>query len=197
MPAPGCAGRTRRIIDRGWRLESRFPHAHRKLACRETLRHPVGPAMTFIKLRRNASELRGSKLRNQTAFSGLLKRLTMLPTPCWSRQARSQSPPGTDASAGFSFHSSPELRFTGKNPAHSDFVAASHVPRDGKTVGLSPGDCRLLLNASACPSPCSNPLCPRAGMVSRALDPCRMTRRAAQKLVERYVARLKLDVTAS
>ena len=37
--------------------------------------------------------------------------------------------------------------FVGANPAHSDFVAAPAVPRDGKTVALSPGDCRRLLDA--------------------------------------------------
>ncbi len=37
--------------------------------------------------------------------------------------------------------------YTGANPAHSDFVEAPAVPRDGKTVGLSPEDCRRLLNA--------------------------------------------------
>jgi integrase/recombinase XerD len=37
--------------------------------------------------------------------------------------------------------------YTGANPAHSDFVAAPSVPRDGKTVGLSPADCRRLLDA--------------------------------------------------
>jgi integrase/recombinase XerD len=37
--------------------------------------------------------------------------------------------------------------FTGKNPAHSDFVSAPAAPRDGKTVGLSPDDCRRLLDA--------------------------------------------------
>ena len=36
---------------------------------------------------------------------------------------------------------------TGANPAHSDFVAAPAVSRDGKTVGLSPHDCRRLLEA--------------------------------------------------
>jgi integrase/recombinase XerD len=35
--------------------------------------------------------------------------------------------------------------YVGKNPAHSDFVAAPQAPRDGKTVGLSPADCRRLL----------------------------------------------------
>src|SRR4051794_27712324 len=28
--------------------------------------------------------------------------------------------------------------FAGENPAHSDFVEAPSVPRDGKTVGLAP-----------------------------------------------------------
>lgn len=37
--------------------------------------------------------------------------------------------------------------YTGANPAHSDFVEAPAVPRDGKTVGLSPDDCRRLLDA--------------------------------------------------
>jgi integrase/recombinase XerD len=37
--------------------------------------------------------------------------------------------------------------YTGTNPAHGDFVAAPSAPRDGKTVGLSPEDCRRLLDA--------------------------------------------------
>ena len=37
--------------------------------------------------------------------------------------------------------------YTGANPAHSDFVEAPAVPRDGKTVGLSPNECRALINA--------------------------------------------------
>ncbi len=37
--------------------------------------------------------------------------------------------------------------YTGANPAHSDFVSAPKVPRDGKTVGLSVHDCRRLLDA--------------------------------------------------
>jgi len=37
--------------------------------------------------------------------------------------------------------------YTGANPAHSDFVSAPKVHRDGKTVGLSPHDCRRLLDA--------------------------------------------------
>jgi integrase/recombinase XerD len=39
--------------------------------------------------------------------------------------------------------------FIGANPAHSDFVAAPAVARDGKTVALSPEDCRRLLDAPA------------------------------------------------
>jgi site-specific recombinase XerC len=35
----------------------------------------------------------------------------------------------------------------GKNPAHGDFVDAPAVARDGKTVALSPQDCRRLLDA--------------------------------------------------
>ena len=37
--------------------------------------------------------------------------------------------------------------YTGANPAHGKFVKAPPVPRDGKTVGLSPIDCRRLLEA--------------------------------------------------
>lgn len=37
--------------------------------------------------------------------------------------------------------------YTGANPAHGKFVKAPSVPRDGKTVGLSPKECRLLLDA--------------------------------------------------
>ena len=43
--------------------------------------------------------------------------------------------------------------FTGVNPAHSDFVDAPAVPRDGKTVGLSPEDCRRVLNAPDAETP--------------------------------------------
>ncbi len=37
--------------------------------------------------------------------------------------------------------------YTGGNPAHGDFVDAPAVPRDGKTVALSPEDCRRFLDA--------------------------------------------------
>ncbi len=51
--------------------------------------------------------------------------------------------------------------YTGANPAHGKFVKAPAVPRDGKTVGLSPRDCRRLLDAP-------NELCP-AGIRDRAI----------------------------
>jgi integrase/recombinase XerD len=38
--------------------------------------------------------------------------------------------------------------YSGANPAHGKFVAAPVVARDGKTVGLSPHDCRRLLDAA-------------------------------------------------
>ena len=41
----------------------------------------------------------------------------------------------------------------GANPAHSDFVEAPPAPRDGKTVGLSPKDCRRLLDAPCLETP--------------------------------------------
>ncbi len=37
--------------------------------------------------------------------------------------------------------------YAGTNPAHGDFVDAPAAPRDGKTVALSPADCRRLLDA--------------------------------------------------
>ncbi|MSR60315.1 MAG: integrase [Planctomycetaceae bacterium] len=37
--------------------------------------------------------------------------------------------------------------YLGANPAHSKFVKAPSVSRDGKTVGLSPADCRQLIDA--------------------------------------------------
>lgn len=43
--------------------------------------------------------------------------------------------------------------YVGANPAHSDFVAAPAVPRDGKTVGLTPEDCRRLLDAPSTDTP--------------------------------------------
>jgi len=43
--------------------------------------------------------------------------------------------------------------YVGANPAHSDFVGAPQVPRDGKTIGLSPQDCRRLLNSPDATTP--------------------------------------------
>jgi integrase/recombinase XerD len=51
--------------------------------------------------------------------------------------------------------------YVGANPAHSDFVAAPAAPRDGKTVGLTPEDCRRLLEAPSSETP--------AGIRDRAL----------------------------
>ena len=51
--------------------------------------------------------------------------------------------------------------FVGANPAHSDFVAAPAAPRDGKTVGLTPEDCRRLLESPSTETP--------AGMRDRAI----------------------------
>ncbi len=51
--------------------------------------------------------------------------------------------------------------YTGANPAHSKFVDAPKIPRDGKTIGLSPTDCRRLLEAP-------DPLTP-AGIRDRAI----------------------------
>jgi integrase/recombinase XerD len=51
--------------------------------------------------------------------------------------------------------------YAGANPAHGDFVDAPAVPRDGKTVALSPEDCRRFLDA---PDPASP-----AGVRDRAL----------------------------
>jgi integrase/recombinase XerD len=43
--------------------------------------------------------------------------------------------------------------YSGANPAHGDFVDVPAVPRDGKTVGLSPEDCRRLLDAPPTATP--------------------------------------------
>jgi integrase/recombinase XerD len=51
--------------------------------------------------------------------------------------------------------------FVGANPAHSDFVDAPAVARDGKTIALSPQDCRSILDAPAAETP--------AGIRDRAL----------------------------
>lgn len=43
--------------------------------------------------------------------------------------------------------------YTGANPAHGKFVKAPPAPRDGKTVRLSPHDCRRLMEAPDTESP--------------------------------------------
>jgi integrase/recombinase XerD len=43
--------------------------------------------------------------------------------------------------------------YAGANPADTKYVAAPPAPRDGKTVGLTPEDCRLLLEAPASDTP--------------------------------------------
>lgn len=43
--------------------------------------------------------------------------------------------------------------YVGANPAHGKFVSAPAVPRDGKTVGFSPKDCRRLLDSPEPSSP--------------------------------------------
>jgi integrase/recombinase XerD len=43
--------------------------------------------------------------------------------------------------------------YSGANPAHADFVDAPSVARDGKTVGLSPEDCRRLLDVPDASTP--------------------------------------------
>lgn len=53
----------------------------------------------------------------------------------------------TNAATGSLFSYPKTYGCTGANPAHSDFVAAPKVARDGKTVGLSPHGCRHLLDA--------------------------------------------------
>ncbi|WP_010034155.1 tyrosine-type recombinase/integrase [Gemmata obscuriglobus] len=43
--------------------------------------------------------------------------------------------------------------YEGPNPADTAFVAAPPVPRDGKTVALTPEDCRRLLDATSAQTP--------------------------------------------
>jgi integrase/recombinase XerD len=57
--------------------------------------------------------------------------------------------------------------YSGVNPAHGDFVDAPAVARDGKTVALSPEDCRRLLDAPLIESPKEKPL--PEGVRDRAL----------------------------
>ena len=62
--------------------------------------------------------------------------------------------------------------YVGANPAHSDFVAAPPVPRDGKTVALTPEDCRRLLDAPKAGRPHADsgpPITLPSGVRDRAL----------------------------
>lgn len=62
--------------------------------------------------------------------------------------------------------------YTGANPAHSAFVDAPKVSRDGKTVGLSPADCRRLLEAPDLSTPSG--LRDRAILTVLAYSACRV-----------------------
>lgn len=62
--------------------------------------------------------------------------------------------------------------YTGANPAHSDFVQAPAVPRDGKTVGLTPEDCRRLLEAPDPSTPVG--IRDRAILATLAYSACRV-----------------------
>ena len=58
------------------------------------------------------------------------------------------------------------------NPAHRDFVATPPVPRDGKTVGLSPEECRHFLDAPSLEFPVG--LRDRALLAVLAFTGCRV-----------------------
>lgn len=62
--------------------------------------------------------------------------------------------------------------YTGANPAHSKFVATPPVPRDGKTVGLAPRDCRRLLDAPDAATPVG--IRDRAILSTLAYSACRV-----------------------
>lgn len=62
--------------------------------------------------------------------------------------------------------------YLGANPAHSDFVDAPAVPRDGKTVALSPTDCRRLLDAPDASTPVG--IRDRAMLAVLAYSACRV-----------------------
>jgi integrase/recombinase XerD len=62
--------------------------------------------------------------------------------------------------------------YLGANPAHSDFVDAPSAPRDGKTVGLAPSDCRRLLDAPDLTTPIG--LRDRALLAVLAYSACRV-----------------------
>ena len=62
--------------------------------------------------------------------------------------------------------------YAGANPAHSDFVTVPPVPRDGKTVGLLPEDCRRLIEAPDTETPAG--LRDRAMLAVLAYTGCRV-----------------------
>jgi integrase/recombinase XerD len=62
--------------------------------------------------------------------------------------------------------------YTGANPAHGKFVKAPAVPRDGKTVGLSPRDCRRLIDAPDVTTPAG--VRDRAILAALAYSACRV-----------------------
>lgn len=62
--------------------------------------------------------------------------------------------------------------YTGANPAHSDFVEAPAVPRDGKTVGLTPKECRSLIDAPDATTPAG--IRDRAILALLAYSACRV-----------------------
>lgn len=62
--------------------------------------------------------------------------------------------------------------YTGANPAHSKFVDTPPVPRDGKTIGLSPTECRQLLDAPDPATPAG--IRDRAILATLAFSACRV-----------------------
>lgn len=76
--------------------------------------------------------------------------------------------------------------YTGANPAHGKFVKAPSVPRDGKTVALSPADCRRLMDAPDPRTPVG--VRDRAILSVLAYSACRVG-----ELVKLSVSDLRLD----
>ncbi len=65
-----------------------------------------------------------------------------------------------------------EYGYTGANPADTSFVSAPVPPRDGKTVALTPQDCRRLLDAPTTDSP--EGIRDRAVLATLAFTGCRV-----------------------
>src|SRR5262249_35897681 len=76
--------------------------------------------------------------------------------------------------------------FKGANPAHPDFVKTPAHPREGKTVGLAPRDCRKLLDAPPADTPVG--LRDRALLAVLAFSACRV-----DELTKIRVGHLKND----